>query len=117
MQRTDSKGSERLVSLLVLITGNEPHMTFKTRKVEKYVRRPLDLILYQSETARRDQIKFIQILTTLKKLFSFLFPFYWYLFEYGVFNIVILIIYIILSSTSPPTYSLFSHLHGHCPKF
>lgn len=94
------------MSLLVLVTGNEPHTTFKTMKVEKYVRRPLDLILYQSEKARRDQIKFIQILTTLKKLFSFLFPFYWYLFEYGVFNIVILIIYIILSSAPLPPHLL-----------
>jgi len=43
------------MSLLILITGNELHRTFKTTKDETYVQRPLDFISYQFETARRNK--------------------------------------------------------------
>lgn len=38
---------------MILLTGNELHMTFKIMKAEMYVQKLLDFILHQFETARR----------------------------------------------------------------
>lgn len=99
------------MSLLILLTSNELHTTFKTMKAKMYVQKLLDFISHRFETARRKSLKFIQILTTLRKLVSFLFPFYLCLFEYRVFNIVVIIIYryIILSCAPSHSVPVFSY--------